>query len=259
MALRSEIAFALINPAHLPHRVNQDFFQLFTHRKAVAADLDGANNVHPAWMPLAGRLPVHQHFGKIEKRHSIDTIGVVLWMVGIVGVVVIKRRFQLSERMLIFFARIGDHSQPIANRIKDCFLWLFQFGGVVSRSAFQDDNGTLTEEEAYPIDMQGGVYRTIVTHQLECIEPDQQPNRKDVAIDVLGKAHDPVTLIWNNGNRVMKQRTVVRRVEEDDFIFARESVETPWLMRVLSDIGQLHFDQRMLRTMFDVDGWAGMS
>jgi hypothetical protein len=213
MVLRSEIAFALINPAHLPHRVHQDLFQLFTHREAVAADLDGANNVHSTWMPLTGRLPVHQHFGKIEKRHSIDTIGVVLWMVGIVGVVVIKCRFQLSERMLIFFARIGDHSQPIANRIKDCFLWLFQFGGVVSRSAFQDDNGTLTEEEAYPIDMQGGVYRTIVTHQLECIEPDQQPNRKDVAIDVLGKAHDPVTLIWNNGNRVMKRRSIIRSME----------------------------------------------
>jgi hypothetical protein len=119
MALRSEIAFALINPAHLPHRVHQDFFQLFTHRKAVAADLDGANNVHPTWMPLASRLPVHQHFGKIEKRHSIDTIGVVLWMVGIVGVAVIKRRFQFSERMLIFFARIGDTADrlPTASKI----------------------------------------------------------------------------------------------------------------------------------------------
>jgi hypothetical protein len=146
--------------------LHQDLFQLFTHRKAVAADLDGANNVHSTWMPLTSRFPVHQHFGKIEKRHSIDAIGIVLWMMGIVGVVVIERRFQISERMLIFFARIGDDSQPIANRIKDCFLWFFQFGGVVSRSAFEEDNGTLTEEEAYPIDVQGGVYRTIVTHRL---------------------------------------------------------------------------------------------
>jgi hypothetical protein len=41
-----------LNPAHLLRRVHQDLFQLFTHRKAVAADLDGANNVHSTWMPL---------------------------------------------------------------------------------------------------------------------------------------------------------------------------------------------------------------
>jgi hypothetical protein len=55
---------------------------------------------------------------------------------GIVGAVLIKCRFQVSERVLIFFARLGDNSESIANRIKDCFLWFFQFGGVVSRSAF---------------------------------------------------------------------------------------------------------------------------
>jgi hypothetical protein len=37
--------------------------------------------------------------------------------------------------MLIFFARVGDDSQSIANRVKDRFLRFFQFGGVVSRSA----------------------------------------------------------------------------------------------------------------------------
>jgi hypothetical protein len=66
----------------------------------------------------------------------IDTIGMVFWMMGIVAVVVIKCRFQVSERMLIFFARVGDDSEPIANGIKNCFLWFFQFGGVVSRPAF---------------------------------------------------------------------------------------------------------------------------
>jgi hypothetical protein len=45
------------------------------------------------------------------------------------------------------------------------------------------------------------------------IEPDQEC-LEDVAIfDVLAKAHDPVTLIWNNGNRVMKQRSIIRSVE----------------------------------------------
>lgn len=136
MALKSTIAFVLINPAHLFRRVHQDLFQLFTHRKAVAADFDGPNNVHSTWMPLTSRLPVHQHFGEIEKGHSIDAVGIVLWMMGIVSLVVIERRFQISERMLIFFARIGYNSQPIANRIKDRFLSFFQFGGVVSCPAF---------------------------------------------------------------------------------------------------------------------------
>jgi hypothetical protein len=61
--------------------------------------------------------------------------------------------FQISERMLIFFARVGDDSQSIANRIKDCFLWFFQFGGVVSCPALQEDNGALTKEEAHPINV----------------------------------------------------------------------------------------------------------
>ena len=76
-------------------------------------------------------------------------------MMGIVGLAVIKRRFQVSERMLIFFARVGDNSESIATRIKDCFLWFFQFGGVVFRSACQEDDGTLPEEEAHPVDVQG--------------------------------------------------------------------------------------------------------
>src|SRR4029077_8197113 len=33
----------------------------------------------------------------IEKRHAIDTIWIVLWMMGVVGVVVIKCRFQVGE------------------------------------------------------------------------------------------------------------------------------------------------------------------
>ena len=57
-------------------------------------------------------------------------------MMGIVGVVMIKCRLQVRERMLIFFTRVGDDSESIAHRVKDCFLWFFQFGGVVSRSAF---------------------------------------------------------------------------------------------------------------------------
>jgi Glycosyltransferase family 20 len=60
-------------------------------------------------MPLAGRFPVHQHFYEIEKRHAIDTIGIVLWKMGLVDVVVIKRHFQLSERILVFFARVCDY------------------------------------------------------------------------------------------------------------------------------------------------------
>jgi hypothetical protein len=47
------------NPADFPHRIHQNLFQLFTHRKPVATDLDGANNIHPTWMPLTGRFPVH--------------------------------------------------------------------------------------------------------------------------------------------------------------------------------------------------------
>src|SRR5260221_6507012 len=31
--------------------------------------------------------------------------------------------------------------------------------------------------------------------------------------DVLAKAHDSVTLIWNDGNRAAKQRTIARRME----------------------------------------------
>jgi len=46
------------------------------------------------------------------------------------------------------------------------------------------------------------------------IEPDQQSYLEDVAIfDVLAKAHDSVTLIWNDGNRAAKQRTIARRME----------------------------------------------
>jgi acyl-[acyl carrier protein]--UDP-N-acetylglucosamine O-acyltransferase len=40
---------------------------------------------------------------------------------GIVGVVVIKGRFQVGERMLIFFARVGDDSQSMSYNRK---LWM---------------------------------------------------------------------------------------------------------------------------------------
>jgi hypothetical protein len=43
--------------------------------------------------------------GEIEKRHAVDTIWIVLWVMSIVGVVVIKRCFPISERMLIFVAQ----------------------------------------------------------------------------------------------------------------------------------------------------------
>jgi hypothetical protein len=47
------------NPADLPHRVQQNFFQLLTYRKPVAADFDEAKNVRPTWMPLTVRFPIH--------------------------------------------------------------------------------------------------------------------------------------------------------------------------------------------------------
>jgi hypothetical protein len=56
-------------------------------------------------------------------------------MMAVMSVVVIKRRFEISERMLIFFALVSDDRESIANRIKDCFLRFFQFRGVVSHSA----------------------------------------------------------------------------------------------------------------------------
>ena len=45
------------------------------------------------------------------------------------------------------------------------FFCLFQFGGIVSRSALQKSDGTQTEKKAYPVDMQSCVYLTIVIHR----------------------------------------------------------------------------------------------
>src|SRR3981081_874954 len=57
------------NPADLLHRVQQNFFQLITYRKPVAADFDGAKNVGPTWMPLTGRFPIHQPVAATRERH----------------------------------------------------------------------------------------------------------------------------------------------------------------------------------------------
>jgi hypothetical protein len=66
--------------------------------------------------------------------------------------------------MLIFFTVVGDDSESVANRIEDHLLRFSQFGGVVSHSAFQEDDRTLTEEVSHPVDVQGRVYRTIIIH-----------------------------------------------------------------------------------------------
>jgi hypothetical protein len=68
-------------------------FQLSTYQKPLAAEFYRTSNIHPIWMPFAGRFSVHQHFNEVEKRHTVDPIQIVIRMMGVVEIVMIKRHF----------------------------------------------------------------------------------------------------------------------------------------------------------------------
>ena len=58
----------------------------------------------PARIPFASRLPIAQHFNKIEQVHPINTIFVKLGMVWVLRIVVVKGWFQAGKRSVIIFA-----------------------------------------------------------------------------------------------------------------------------------------------------------
>jgi hypothetical protein len=49
-------------------------------------------------------FPVHQHLQEVKERHPIDAVGIMLRVMGVVGVMMIQRRFQLGQRSPVFLA-----------------------------------------------------------------------------------------------------------------------------------------------------------